>query len=639
VRWSLLIAMLLVGMPLIAVQQDASATSASASNLHGSGSPLDAVVSEAMGQSAPIALQDGVVEGVSARLAADRADRLATLQVGAQQGRPSDYPFAVASIEALIDYDAVNDQVLDVWPISLCSGAMVSPTVVLTAGHCSSDPVQQIYLGGGEYLIQTYVIIQGSSDLGTSGGTVQVSLAVAAVTAGYTGDFPSFDAGFIRLPEAFPINLPDYPLVEGIQVPLSPADDELAHHALTLVSYGSSDIDPTAVGKMQVGRYDVLDAGVCTTAFGPVSVPAHALCLTGRRPTVDACNGDSGGPILDARFGTRVIVAVVSAGSSSCSTAPGFFAARLGPIFADALGHGREETAVGDLDVDAPGFGGSANVVGALGGGGQFILATGPVGPLLKNAALWTAGHGSKPVKATVVPGGLAIKVADVAAGIPLLLEVPTLGPSGFAMRYFTFTAEMRQPTLEVTATQDAKGAPIILGHAVDGDGAAIPKLAITGTIEGGPKTTKVMATTMKDGSFILKLVGLGPGNYTFHAHAQPAPALLQDGLDEAHSFSLANRVPHLGNATQGVDPKGLPTLTGTVRDQAGARLAKLPVTGTIHVGTKDRTVLGTSAADGSLLLKLGPLPAGTYSLHLVSKPAPAMLVTALDETVPVTIT
>ena len=565
--------------------------------------------------------------------------RPATFQTGAPAGRVADAPFAVAILEVLYMVDYYwGEESIEI--LSMCSGSLITDSVVLTAGHCVQEDVWLISDPCCDYL-HTYVVIQGAPDVLAMSlpATAQVALASsAAPLPGYSGDVPILDVGFILLDE--PIGLPEtsFPFMEGMEVPFIPNDEELARTApLTLASYGSANAArPAMDGKLQMGKYDVVPDAVCVDAFASqFPVPTdNLLCTRSRGTTLGSCHGDSGAGFFQERFGRKVIVAVVSAGDPDCR--PGYpnLEARLGPAIAAANGHTLSEGALGSFDEAATLADGEPPELIAQ------LVGTKVVIPLALNvvvspkATIWAEGAGARSVPVAIHPSGIAVDLKSVVPGQPFLIEVFAYNPLGH-LRVMTAAAllEAREPGVDVAFTRDVAGAPVLLGTLLDGDGVPLAKHAFTVDTRVGTLTKKFMVTSKPDGSFVVPMAGLPAGPRTFNFTGKPVAAALIAGFAESHELDLVARTPIL-ETEQRLDALGYPILVGRLVDQDDLPIAKAKVTGKTVVGGVTKSFSATTIANGSFVLKLTGLPAGEHDLVLRTPTDARLLVAPLNDTV-----
>jgi hypothetical protein len=229
-----------------------------------------------------------------------------------------------------------------------CSATLISPTVVLTAAHCTAGTV-------GKTLV-TFDSVIWDDDTPPPGGTAQLFPAAADPTAGYTGmetggsvtrvfgtafahpeysDFTDLDnwndAGLVILDEPYPGVTPS-PLAPLNSIPGQPA---LNGTNFDLVGYGTEVRKPeTGPQKPQPMTYPLIRR--FTTSPGQKLTP-QILQLNGNpndnRGGGGTCFGDSGGPV----FLDGYVVAVTSYGYTlNCRYLGGYQRVDI-PVFQDWL--------------------------------------------------------------------------------------------------------------------------------------------------------------------------------------------------------------------------------------------------------------------------------------------------------------
>jgi secreted trypsin-like serine protease len=199
---------------------------------------------------------------------------------------------------------AYPDVALVVAPMALCSGTLIAPDVVLTAGHCIDTHPTEVLLGSVDY---TKV-----------GGE---AIAVKSATA-YPSWQTEFDVGVLVLDH--PASAKPRAIASACTAKdLEPGND------VTVVGFGLTDAAGMGQNtKLHQAKLAVIDPA-CTTdlACNPKIAPAGEFVAGG--DGIDACFGDSGGPIYldDALIG---VVSRASARAPSRAAAAASTCARTG---------------------------------------------------------------------------------------------------------------------------------------------------------------------------------------------------------------------------------------------------------------------------------------------------------------------
>jgi len=225
---------------------------------------------------------------------------------------------AITDGEPTTDYDAVVLIIMDIdgQPAFRCSGTLIAPTYVLTAGHCAGEP--------GEFSglrVFTEADVQNGNNNYPFPGPNTVEAVRWASHPSYTNaQFFLHDVGMLEL--AQPVNLPSYPSIIDV------GDlDELAtrrgHKNVTFdaVGYGLQQINPVFVQAERVRmiahpKLDQINAPGLTGDF--------SMLLSNNHSTGGTCFGDSGGPNFTG--GTTEIAGVTSFGlNGTCGGTGGVF--------------------------------------------------------------------------------------------------------------------------------------------------------------------------------------------------------------------------------------------------------------------------------------------------------------------------
>ena len=231
---------------------------------------------------------------------------------------------AAAITDGELDGDAHPEVVLilmevDGAPAFRCSGTMIAPTYVLTAGHCSGAP--------GEFSgmrIFTESDVQNGDNNYPFGGLNSIEAVRWAAHPDYpTAPFYFNDVGMIELAEPFD------PDGDG-KYPVLPAVDQLDQLAtkrgrqdvtFTAVGYGLQRVNPvfTESARTRMVAHPKLNA-----INAPGFTGDFSLLLSNNHSTGGTCFGDSGGP--NFLGDSAVIAGVTSFGlNGSCGGTGGVF--------------------------------------------------------------------------------------------------------------------------------------------------------------------------------------------------------------------------------------------------------------------------------------------------------------------------
>lgn len=194
-----------------------------------------------------------------------------------------------------------------------CAGALISPTVVVTAAHClfpEGGPLRasDLVVGGGTPLLSA---MNNASNV--------VSVTAVQVDPEYNARTQVHDLALLRV-LATPAN--------ATTVGYADASTVLADTAPARVA-GWGDVLPNGVQPTgaQAGAINLVPAAECRSAYPTSFDSASMLCGGAKTGTgwVDACRGDSGGPLVTDIDGRPRLIGLVSWGLGCANGTPGVY--------------------------------------------------------------------------------------------------------------------------------------------------------------------------------------------------------------------------------------------------------------------------------------------------------------------------
>jgi secreted trypsin-like serine protease len=196
-----------------------------------------------------------------------------------------------------------------------CTGTVVAPRVVLTAGHCVEDIESSSIVEPSLIAVAT-----GVSNLQKIQPTEVSKVERVLAYPGFDPTQLHGDAGLLIL--TAPVSAPPIALATGADAALYEPGDEL-----TVAGWGIDDRDTGhAPNQLQAATVPVEEASRCkegTKRFYPFFDPNRQVCaIDAPHFHITTCHGDSGGPAIATRTdGTPVEVGVTSLGDGSCNPA------------------------------------------------------------------------------------------------------------------------------------------------------------------------------------------------------------------------------------------------------------------------------------------------------------------------------
>jgi len=184
--------------------------------------------------------------------------------------------------------------------VTTCGGALIAEDVVLTAAHCFAS----------EDVLFTYSIYLGAYDrsmLSTDANVETYRVKEYAIHPDYNSTLFDYDAMLIRLDRSVANYDPiDIALDDVVTDFVSKTTMfQISGWGLTSYPGGSS------ANKLQVGEVPYLSNEECNAAYSSVSIDEWEICADTSN-YVDACVGDSGGPMVYTEGDTPMLVGLVS---------------------------------------------------------------------------------------------------------------------------------------------------------------------------------------------------------------------------------------------------------------------------------------------------------------------------------------
>lgn len=203
-------------------------------------------------------------------------------------------------------------------PMWRCSATLLSPTVVLTAGHCTSNYPDEPFTG---MRVFTESDVQNGDNNYPYAGPNSVEAASWAAHPLYeTAPFYFHDVGVVVLSE--PIYLDEYGMLPELdQLDAMKTKRGLQDVTFTAVGYGLQRINPVFVESQRVRMY-------AEPHLIQINVPGFtgdfSLLLSNNHSTGGTCFGDSGGPNFLGN--SNVVAGVTSFGiNGNCAGTGGVF--------------------------------------------------------------------------------------------------------------------------------------------------------------------------------------------------------------------------------------------------------------------------------------------------------------------------
>jgi secreted trypsin-like serine protease len=195
-----------------------------------------------------------------------------------------------------------------------CTGTVVAPRVILTAGHCVEDLESSSIVQPGLVAVAT-----GVSNIKNVPETQVTQVTQALVYPGFNPSELHGDAGLLIL--ASPVTAPPIALAGKADPSLYNAGRVVKIAGWGLTERGAEELP----NQLQAATVPIDKAENCrrgTRLYDPFYDPDSQLCTLDPNRQAIFCHGDSGGPaITNSAEGTAVEVGIISLNDGACNPA------------------------------------------------------------------------------------------------------------------------------------------------------------------------------------------------------------------------------------------------------------------------------------------------------------------------------
>ncbi len=201
-----------------------------------------------------------------------------------------------------------------------CSGTLISPNFVLTAGHCISDCTENGRSNETSYF-RPYMRIGFGTTVSNPDYSYEIAEFITHPDFVCTTHDIRNDIALIRLKTAVPESVASP--TEILPPPLALSADEVSSSriAVTHVGFGETQANNTSSAGVKYKADNVIYAYCPLSGTCPRSdMLVRGFIYTYQRDAKDAniCSGDSGGPLYLTRNGTTYVAGVTSWGEEDC---------------------------------------------------------------------------------------------------------------------------------------------------------------------------------------------------------------------------------------------------------------------------------------------------------------------------------
>lgn len=197
---------------------------------------------------------------------------------------------------------------------SLCSGALISPTAILSVAHCLQ--------GVSPTAVQAWL---GETRMSEAKPKDALPIAGVSVHPGYDANTLANDIAIIQL--ASPVDLTTGARVIGLPFGQDPASWPAAGTPATIAGWGATSTNGQSSDQLLRGSVQVLSGpGAPCGQYGATFNAGLLICGGLPSGAVDTCQGDSGGPFTVDNAGVTVLAGLTSNGAECASAIyPGLY--------------------------------------------------------------------------------------------------------------------------------------------------------------------------------------------------------------------------------------------------------------------------------------------------------------------------
>jgi V8-like Glu-specific endopeptidase len=204
----------------------------------------------------------------------------------------------------------------------ICSGTVVSPNAVLTAGHCGVDE------NSGQLLDPSkFEVVTGSVDWTSQAAQVS-KVSRVVVDPAYDSSTADSDAAVLVL--SAPVRAPSVRVASASDLKL-----EQPGTSGVIAGWGQTSANSDTPNVLRWGTTVVQPASYCSQFSSSYDAALQLCALDRPNKNVATCNGDSGGPLLTTDATNQPVeIGITSYGSADCDSVTADYFTAVEPVSA-----------------------------------------------------------------------------------------------------------------------------------------------------------------------------------------------------------------------------------------------------------------------------------------------------------------